>query len=171
MIERPSEGEYNPYYSKYIQLVTETDVLGVLASQPGELRAAAASTGAEAETYRYAADKWSIRQVFGHMVDVERVFGYRALRIGRGDATPLPGFDENLFVARSPYERVPVAELVEEFAMVRRGNELMLRRLDAAHAAQKGTANGDVISVRALAYIMAGHVRHHLSVLQQRYGL
>ncbi|MBI2222544.1 MAG: DinB family protein [Acidobacteria bacterium] len=109
--------------------------------------------------------------MLGHIIDAERVFGYRAFRIGRGDETPLAGFDENTYVARSAYDGIPLKELAEEFALVRGGNLATLRRLDGRHAALTGTANGAKVSVRALAYIMAGHVRHHVKGLRENYGV
>ena len=171
MVERPSEGEHNPYYSKYIALVTEDDVLLALEQQSAEVRQLVARLPADRESYRYAPGKWSVRQVIGHMTDAERVFGYRAFRISRGDETPLSGFDENLFVERSPYDGVPAKQLAEEFALVRAGNLAFLRQLDALRWPLKGTANNSPISVRALAYIMAGHVRHHQKGLRDNYGV
>lgn len=169
MIERPLEGEHNPYYSKYISLVTEDDVLLLLERQAGELQALASRLSGEEETHSYAPGKWNVRQVIGHLTDAERVFGYRAFRISRRDETPLSGFDENVFVERSPYAYVPAKRLAEEFALVRAGNLAFLRQLDPSHWALKGTANNNRISVRALAYIMAGHVRHHQNGLRDHY--
>lgn len=171
MIERPSEGEHNPYYSRYIALVTEDDLLLALERQATEIRQLAASLPADREGYRYAPGKWTVRQVIGHMTDAERVFGYRAFRISRGDETPLSGFDENVFVERSPYDGVPAKELAEEFALVRAANLAFFRQLDASRWPLKGTANNSPISVRALAYIMAGHVRHHQKGLRANYGI
>jgi hypothetical protein len=170
-IGRPAGNEHLPYYGKYIELVTEPDVMSVLEAQGDELRRLARSVPEDRETFRYAPGKWSVRQVFGHMVDVERVFGYRALRISRADTTPLAGFDENTFVVNAPYGNVSVGELAEEFAHVRAANALMLRRVDGARSMLAGTANGAAVSVRALAYIMAGHVRHHVKGLRDNYGL
>lgn len=171
MIDRPLDGEHNPYYSKYISLVTENDVLAVLERQSAEIRQLAARLTPEQENYRYAPGKWSVRQVIGHMTDAERVFGYRAFRISRGDATPLAGFDENAFVEHSPYAGVSAKELAEEFSLVRAGNVALFRQFDASRWPLKGTANNSPISVRALAYIMAGHVRHHFKGLRDNYGI
>lgn len=171
MVERPSEGEHNPYYSKYIALVTDDDVLLALEQQSVEIRHLAARLPPDRESYRYAAGKWSVRQVIGHMTDAERVFGYRAFRISRGDETPLSGFDENVFVERSPYDGVPAKQLAEEFALVRAGNLAFFRQLDSSRWPLRGTANNSPISVRALAYIMAGHVRHHQKGLREHYGI
>jgi len=171
MIERPSEGEHNPYYSKYISLVTEDDLLALLERQAGEVRALASRLAPARETYSYATGKWSVRQVLGHLTDAERVFGYRAFRISRGDETPLSGFDENVYVQRSPYADVAAKQLVEEFALVRATNIALLRQLDASRWPLRGTANNSPISVRALAYIMAGHVKHHQKGLRDNYGV
>jgi hypothetical protein len=171
MIDRPLDGEHDPYYSKYISLVTEDDVLAVLERQSADIRQLAARLTPEQENHRYAPGKWSVRQVIGHMTDAERVFGYRAFRISRADETPLSGFDENIFVERSPYAGVSAKALAEEFALVRAGNLAFFRQLDMSRWPLKGTANNSPISVRALAYIMVGHVRHHLNGLRNNYGV
>lgn len=170
-IEKPQAGEHNPYYTKYIELVTESEVLPVLERQAGEIRALAAALRPEQETHRYAPGKWSVREVIGHLTDAERVFGYRAFRISRGDGTPLSGFDENTYVQRSPSDRVSAKELADEFGAVRAANLAFLRLLDARQWRLAGTANNSPISVRALGYIMAGHVRHHLQGLKANYGI
>ena len=171
MPERPAAEEHAPFFAGYVKLVPETDVLPVLAAQPAELRRLAASVPADRETFRYAPGKWSIREIFGHIGDAERVFGYRAFCISRGDQTPLPGFDENDYIAESAYDERTVAELADDFAGLRAANLAVLGRLDPARWARGGNANGNPVSVRALAFIMAGHVRHHLGVLKARYGV
>lgn len=171
MIERPSPDEHNPYYSKYIALVTEGDLLAVLERQAGEVRALAAALPPARETFSYAPGKWTVRQVIGHLTDAERVFGYRAFRISRGDETPLSGFDENVYVARSPYNGVAAATLTDEFAVVRAANVAFLRQLEPSRWLLKGTANNNPISVRALGYIMAGHVKHHQNGLAANYDV
>jgi hypothetical protein len=125
----------------------------------------------ERSHFRYAPGKWSIREVMGHINDAERVFGYRAFRISRGDETPLAGFDENVYADRSPSAAIPAKTLAEEFALVRAGNLTFLRQLDPPRWTFKGTANNNPISVRALAYIMAGHVRHHQNGLAAHYDV
>jgi DinB superfamily len=171
MIEKPSESEYAPFYAGYIARIPAADVLEILECQSAELRQLAASTPPEREEFRYGPDKWSVREVFGHLIDGERVFGYRAFRIGRGDQTPLPGFDENHYVAASSYHDRDLASLVEEFALVRAANLAIFHSLSGDAWSRLGTANGYPISVRALAFIMAGHVNHHLAILNDRYGL
>jgi hypothetical protein len=171
MIERPAPSEYAPYFAGYVALVPAADVLEVLAAQPGRLAAMVASLTPEQERHRYAPGKWSVREVLGHVLDTERIFGYRALRIARGDATPLAGFDENVFVAAGGFDDVPAAEWAAEFAEVRSANLRVLRRALPAHAGRAGVADGQPVTVRALAFLLVGHVEHHLRVLAERYGV
>jgi hypothetical protein len=168
---RPAETEYAHFYAGYVSLVSEDDALAALEQQLDELRLLLARVPVERETYRYAADKWSVRQVVGHLTDGERVFGYRAFCMSRGEQAPLPAFDENAYVAQSGYDGVPLPELVDELVTVRRANLAVLRRLGAEDWRRTGTASGKPISVRALAYVMVGHPRHHLAVLRGRYGI
>jgi hypothetical protein len=168
---RPGADEYAPFYADYVGLVPEADVLPVLAAQASEIRRVAASVPGDRETFRYGPGKWSVREIFGHMGDGERVFGYRAFCISRGDKAALPGFDENDYVAESAYDERTVAELADDFAGLRASNLAVLGRLDPARWARVGNANGKPVSVRALAYVMAGHARHHLRVLKERYGI
>jgi hypothetical protein len=168
---KPADTEYAPFYAKYVSLVPEGDILTTLEGQIDDFRRFAASVPPDREGFRYAPDKWSVRQVLGHLVDGERVFGYRAFCISRGEQAALPSFDENTYVAQSAYDRVQLAELADELVSVRRANLVALRRLDAGAWTRTGTASSRTISVRALAFIMVGHCRHHLDVLHQRYGL
>jgi hypothetical protein len=168
---RPSETEYASFYAGYVSLVPETDVLRVLEEQVDDLRRYAAAVPPERERFRYAPEKWSVRELFGHVADAERVFGYRALCIGRGERGPLPGFDEKEYVAQSRLDEFPLQDHVADFAAMRRANVGLLSRFDATEWGRSGTANNSSVSVRALAFIMAGHVRHHLGILRSRYGL
>jgi DinB family protein len=170
-MNRPELDEYAPFYAGYVSLVPESDALAVLAAQPAELRTLAAAIPEERETHRYAPGKWSVREVFGHLTDGERVFGYRAFCISRGDKASLPGFDEKEYIAGSDYDERPLAELAFDFTALRGSNLAVLRRLDAEVWGRSGIANGTPVTVRALAFIMAGHVRHHLGVLRTRYGV
>ena len=170
-IDRPTSAEYAPFYAGYVGLVPDTDILAALEAQPGELRAWARAVPPAKETFRYEPGKWSPRQVLGHLGDGERVFGYRAFAIGRGDKASLPGYDEGAYMARSRFDERPLADLVEEFALLRAGNLAALRTFTANDWASLGNANGAAVSTRALAWIMVGHVRHHLAVLADRYGL
>ena len=168
---RPSDTEYAPFYAGYIARVPETDPIPALEAQPVELHTLADRVTLDDEIYRYALGKWSVRQVVGHLIDTERVMGYRAFAIGRGEAKPLPGFDENEYVARANSDDRSVKELAYEFAAVRHGNLWAIRRWEPEDWDRIGNANGKAVSARALAYIMAGHVRHHIALLRERYGL
>jgi hypothetical protein len=170
-IPRPGADEHIAYYSTYIAQVPGDDALPVLAShldswQPSLRRL----TDAQA-LHRYAPGKWSVKEVINHLSDGERVFAYRALRFARADATPLPGFEENEWVPAAESDRRSVAELVDELVAVRAATLALFRSLDAAALARVGTANDHAISVRALGWIMAGHVIHHQAILRDRYGL
>jgi len=168
---RPREDEYATFYARYVALVPETDILAVLERQAGELRELAASVPVERETRRYAEGKWSIREVLGHLVDGERVFGYRAFCISRGERAALPSFDENQYVGEARGNATPLRELADELALVRQSNLAFLRRLEPREWERTGTASGKTISVRALAWVMAGHPRHHVEILRERYGV
>lgn len=168
---RPAPTEYAPFYAGYVALVPEDDVLTVLESQASDWRRFAAAVPAERESHRYAPGKWSIREVFGHLVHAERVFGYRAFAISCGEQAPLPSFDENAYVAASGDGAVALGALVEELVAVRQANLAFLRRLPTGAWGRVGTASGKPVSVRALAFIMAGHPRHHLAILRDRYGV
>lgn len=168
---RPTENEHAPYFAGYIALVPETDVMSALEAQGAVLQALARSVAAEKETFAYAPGKWTVRQVLGHIIDAERVFGHRAFCISRREPATLPAFDENAYVAASTATSVPLAELADEFALVRTANLLFLRRLDHHGWARLGTVSSGPASVRALGFIMAGHVRHHLGVLAERYAV
>ena len=165
----PAKGEYAEWYAGYVARVPDADVVAALASQPDDLDMLLAGVSEEASRYRYAAGKWSIRQLVGHLIDGERVFALRALCFSRGDSEALPGFDENDYIANAVYDDVACEELRAEFRALRAANVMMFGRLGAEEWARRGTASGWSVSVRALAYIMVGHPRHHMSVIAERY--
>jgi hypothetical protein len=171
MMERPSDTEFAPFYAGYVALVPEDDVLDVLEGQSAELRRLAAAIPAGRETYRYEDGKWSLREVFGHVNDAEQIFGYRALCISRGEQAALPGFDQDEYLRNSAYAQRPLPEIARTFDALRAANLATLRALGPAAWARRGVASGAPVTVRALAYVMAGHVRHHLGVLRSRYGV
>ena len=171
ILARPVSGDYHPAFQRYVDRVTDDDVLAAFASQVADVRAALGGLPAERETYRYADGKWSVRQVLGHVVDTERMFGYRMLCIGRGETQGLPGFEEDTYAAAAGHDRVRVADLLEEFDLVRRANVLLGRGFDELAWTRIGTANGNPVVTRACPYIMIGHVRHHLAVLASKYGV
>ncbi|MDX6500642.1 MAG: hypothetical protein QOG23_3902 [Blastocatellia bacterium] len=168
---QPLESEYAPYYHGYVSQVSEDEILPVLRSQLDALDVLLGRVAPEREKHRYAEGKWSIREIVGHLIDGERVFGYRAFAIARGDRNNMPGFDQNEYILTSPYDRLDLEDLLSEFRLVRLSNIAMFRALDGESWARFGTANDDQVSVRAIAFIMAGHVRHHMAVLRDKYDL
>ena len=168
---RPETSEFAPFYAAYIARVPETDPLQALEAQPAELLAIADRLDPEDELSRYAPDKWTVRQVFGHLIDTERVMGYRAFCVARGETQPLPGFNEKSYAAHANSDERSVKELAHEFAAVRHANLWTIRSWSSDQWGFMGTANGHPVSSRAIAYIMAGHVRHHVATLRERYGL
>ena len=170
-MNRPLESEYAPFYRGYVAHVGEEEILPVLRSQLDELDVLLGRVTPERETYAYAEGKWSIRELTGHLIDAERVFGYRAFCIARGESRNLPGFDESEYMLRAPYNQIDLEDLLSELRLARLSNIAMLRNLDEQAWMRIGTANDAQVSVRALAFIMAGHVRHHMGVLRERYGL
>jgi DinB superfamily len=168
-MNRPLETEYAPYFSSYIGQVNENEILPVLRSQLDALDVLLDRVSPDHETYRYAEGKWSIREIVGHLIDGERVFGYRALCIARGETQSLPGFDQDEYMASAPYDHIELEDLLSEFRLVRQSNIAMFRNFDETAWTRIGTANDNQVSVRALAFIMAGHTRHHMNVLRERY--
>ncbi len=169
-VDRPAADEYAAPFERYVSLVREEDVLVVLERQPAQLEAALGSVTPERSLYRYAPAKWTIRQLVGHVADVERTFGYRAMCIARGDPAALPGFDEDAYAENAGHDGRDLADILAEFAALRASHVRMLRGLSGAAWARRGVANGHAITVRAQAFVMAGHVRHHMGVLASRYG-
>lgn len=170
MIPRPQADEFNPYYAGYIQRVPQGgDVFAMLSQQPDELRALVQSVSDEQANVRPAPGEWSIKEVLGHIVDTERVFAYRAVRIARGDTTPLPGFEQDDYVRATDFNARSVSDLVEEFEFQRRATLLCFRPLTAEETERRGAASNYPVSVRALLYIMAGHVAHHVESLKTDY--
>lgn len=166
---RPDPAEYAPFYATYINLVPEDDVLGAMQQQAGATRQRLAALQERPE-HRYAPGKWTVRQVVGHMLDTERVFGGRALFIARNDPADLPGFEQDHWMAHSDFSRYALPDLSAEFGLVRAGHLSFLHHLPAEVWDRRGTAAGNVFSVRALAYALLGHERHHLGILTTRYS-
>lgn len=169
LIERPAADEHAPYYEKYVSKVPDGDLLALLREQVMDTTALLRDVPPERADYAYAPGKWSIKEVVGHIVDTERVMTYRALRISRGDATPLASFDENTFVANSNFSRRTLPDLLEELQVVRAATVHLAKNLDATMLARRGTAGGNPVTVRALLYIVAGHEQHHAQLLRERY--
>ncbi len=166
---RPSSNEYAPYYDTYVRLLPEGDVLEILESQMKEsLKLFRGLSDAQAE-YSYAADKWSIKEVIGHIIDTERVFAYRGLCFARGDNTPLPGFEQDDYVLGAEFNTRSVESLAGEFEHLRHSNIYLFSTWSPAVQAREGVANGTAITARAIPFILAGHERYHLNFLHERY--
>ena len=167
---RPDSAEVPPGLAGYVGKVRDgEDVMGLLQGQLDEFRSAFGRFGEARGTYRYAPAKWSVKELVSHLSDTERIFCYRALRFARGDATPLASFDENAYAREMYADERPMADLLEELLDVRRASLSFLRGLRPDAWARRGVASGKEVSVRALAYAIAGHARHHLEVLAERY--
>jgi hypothetical protein len=167
----PEASEYNPYYGKYISLIAAGDILATLTNQVDRMKSLLSRLGSEEANYRYAPDKWSIKQSLGHLIDAERIFAYRALRISRADKTPLAGFEQNDYVPAGPFEFISLPELLEEYAAVRRATVLLFRHLRPEAWERRGTASNSEVTVRALAYIIAGHNEHHYELFRDKYAI
>ncbi|MGA8541122.1 MAG: DinB family protein [Terriglobales bacterium] len=166
---RPQSGEAAPYYDRYISLVPGADVLAALDDQRRQtLLFLSGRTEADGDL-RYAPDKWTLKEVVGHLNDTERIMAYRALRIARGDQTPIEGYEQDDYVRNSPFARRPLADLIEDYIAVRRATISLFRNLDEPAWTRRGVANKNEVTVRALAYIIAGHELHHRRILEEKY--
>ena len=170
MIARPQSDEYGEFYAGYIKRVPEgSDLLALLAGQPTDLSALLARITDEQANVRPPAGEWSVKEVIGHVNDTERIFAYRALRITRGDTTPLPGFEQNDYVSNTNFNARSLADLLDEFEWQRRANVACFKPLSEAEIARRGIASNLGVSVHALLHIMAGHVLHHYESLKVDY--
>jgi uncharacterized damage-inducible protein DinB len=170
-LTRPDPSEHAPYYGKYIALVPDGDILATLETQGGETRRLVAALSEQQAAHRYASDKWSVKEVIGHVADSERIFAYRALRMARGDRTPIEGFEQDDYVRGAQFDRLSVAELAAEFAAVRQATVRLFESLSPEAWTRRGVANKNEVSVRALAYMIAGHELHHRQILREKYGV
>lgn len=170
-MKRPSPSEYAADYGRYIEAVPDGPIVDVLRGQMTEtlnfLRSIPESKGSHA----YAPGKWTVKEVIGHVADGERVFSYRALRFARADETALPGFEENEYVPNGKFGLRTIQNLADELEIVRRSTVALFEGLPEEAAGRMGTASGNPFSVQALAYIIAGHERHHVTMLKERYGV
>ena len=174
---RPQAGEYAPYYEKYLTLVQSSvqssvqsnDILATLEEQRRQMLLLLSGRSEADGDLRYAPEKWSVKEVLGHINDTERVMSYRALRISRGDATPMEGFEQDDYVRNGPFARRPLSDLIEDYIAVRRATVSLFRNLDEAAWTRRGVANKNEVTVRALAYIIAGHEVHHRRTLEEKY--
>lgn len=165
---RPDSNEYASYYGKYVSLVPEGDILITLERQAPDTLALLAPREADGD-FRYAPGKWSVKESLGHVIDTERVFTYRALRIARNDKTPLAGFEQDDYVKYGPFAQCRLAVLMEEFTSVRKATVALFRGLDETAWTRRGVASNNEVTVRALAYMIAGHELHHRRLFEQKY--
>jgi len=166
---KPALTEHAPEFSHYVALVAEGDIIQTLEQQIENSLSLLRTIPSDKANFRYAPDKWSVKQLLGHMIDAERIISYRALCFARNDQTPLPGYEQNDYVRNADFDSRNLAEMAEEFATVRRATIQLFRPLNETEWLRRGTANENEISVRALAYIIAGHELHHMGVLRSRY--
>ena len=168
---RPADDEHAPYYGKYIGLVSDGEIIRTLEAQLVETLALLSGVTEQGATFRYAPDKWSVKQALGHMIDTERVFSYRAMAAARCEKAPLPGFDQDEWVESGNFDLRSLASLRAELEAVRHSTILLFRGFAADAWDRRAVASGNPVSVRALAWIIAGHELHHRQILRERYLL
>lgn len=168
-MSRPEATEYVSYFGRYIDQVPDGSIVDVLASGLRDTLALLRSIPEDRGDYRYAPEKWSVKEVVGHVIDAERVFAYRALRFARNDATPLPGFEQDDYIPAGKFGTRTLRDLADELEAVRQSTLHLFRHLDEAALLRGGVASGNPVTVRALAYIIAGHEAHHRKVLREGY--
>ena len=165
---RPQADEYAANYAEYVALVPENKVLAAMQAELDQTLQLLRDLPDDVALTRHPPYTWSIKEVVGHVTDTERIFGYRALRFARGDSTPLPGFEENEYAQVAGFDRLPISALVDEFEAVRRSHLCLFANLADADWTRRGVASDSLVSVRALAYIIVGHQRHHTAILRRR---
>ena len=168
-LERPPANEYAPYQAGYVASVPNGDIFEILSRQGTEFPKFLQSFGEARGNDRYAPDKWTVKEMIGHINDTERVFSYRAMRFARGDETPLPSFEQDEYVPMGNFSARTLASLADEFVHLRAATLDLYYHLDADALARRGSASGFVVSVRAMAYVIAGHVAHHERILREKY--
>lgn len=166
---RPDVTEYAQPYAGYIANVPETDILSAIEQQSTETQKLLASLDETKAAYRYAEGKWSVKEVIGHFTDAERIFAYRALAFARGETQPLPGFEENDYVRNASFDSWKLGDLAEHYALVRRSTLVLFQNFPDAAWTNRGIASDNPITVRAIAWTIVGHERHHVKVLRERY--
>lgn len=166
---RPGPGEYFEYYDRYVSIVPPGDILDILRNQHASILDVVAGINRDKSEYRYAPAKWSVKEVFGHVVDVEWIFTYRALRIARGDKTPMAGMEQDEFMAGANFADRELVDLADEFRHLRAADVKLFESFDDEILDRVGTASGRSFTVRSILYIIAGHAQHHVDVLKKKY--
>lgn len=165
----PEQTEYAEYYGHYVSLVQDADVVSAMQKQLDNLTNLFSQATDEQGVYTYESGKWTIKELLGHLIDGERVFAYRAFRFSRADETPLPGFDQDPYIENANYNSINIADLLAEFSLLRQSNILFFKNLTDEMWDRTGIASDNPITVRAIAFIIAGHVEHHVKVLKEKY--
>jgi len=166
---RPAKGDYGEYYQKYVDLVKGDDIFRILVEQNMDSQNVLNSFSESKGNYKYAEGKWSVKEVIGHMMDVERIFAYRALCIARGETNLLPGMDQDMYVSNGNFNKRQLFDLNYEYRLLRESNILLFGGFDKSVLQNKGTASGYEVTVLALMFMTVGHEKHHLNVLMERY--
>jgi uncharacterized damage-inducible protein DinB len=169
MLIRPKTNEYAPYYETYVKLLPEGDTIHLLNEQLLETINLLKNLSEEEWYFRYAPNKWSIKEVIGHIADTERILCYRMLAIARGEKTSLPGYDDDAYVNKAEFDKLSVSYLLDSFILARQSTIHLLKGFSTDIYTEQGTANNSAVTVRALAYIIAGHELHHRNLLKERY--
>jgi len=169
MPARPAHNEYPEYYSRYVSRVPEGDVLDTIENQIAETTAFLATIDEKTANHRYTADKWSIKQVVGHLIDIERLFQYRVLAFARRDPAPLPGMEQDDYVDNANFDDRTLAELIDEYRITRQAGLSLFKSFDDDVQMRKGIANEVEFTVRTIPFILAGHDIHHIGVIKDRY--
>ncbi len=168
-MKHPDKSEYHEYFEQYIRLIPGENVIRALEGQMLELQALVSDLPSEKEDYAYAPGKWTIKEVIGHLIDCERIFGYRVLRFARGDSKELPGFDDEMYVPAGKFNKRSFYDLAHEFSVLREANIILFKTLDEEALSRNGISDGKSMSVRALIYSIAGHSAHHVRTIKSRY--
>jgi hypothetical protein len=168
-MKRPISEEYPAYYKYYVDIVKSDNIIKELRDQVIDIQAVISEIPEHKEDFAYAPEKWTIKEIIGHIIDTERVLGYRAMRFARKDKTPLPGYDENLFVANANFNDQTLYSLGHEFAIVREANLTLFKTWHEEELSQRGIANKNEVTVRAILFMIAGHATHHMNVIQEKY--
>ena len=168
-MSRPEANEYPEYYKDYISLVPDGDIVDLMKKQTDDIMDFFRSIPEDKGSYRYAPEKWSIKEILGHLTDMERIFGYRALRFARNDTAGLNGFDQNDYVPAGRFNNRTMTGIADEFFNLRRANTIMYKSFTDEDMLKSGTADGNAVNVRSIAYILVGHATHHLNVTKEKY--
>lgn len=166
---KPSETEYHSFYESYIKRVDADDILAYLEKQNEDIVSFLKNFPRDKHDFAYAEGKWTVKELLRHIIDMERIFGYRALTVARKDSIELPGFDENDYVLSSDDSHLSFEALVLEYDLLRRSNLIQFKNFSQRMFLEKGSANGGVVSVRAIIFIIAGHLEHHKTIIKERY--